>query len=161
MTIEVIDSFSGPYTWLSNFAMIPFVADSVTWPSVEHAYQAGKTLRFDLQHAIRLAKTPRDAKRLGRKVALRDDWEDVKDGYMAALLRTKFAAPLLGAKLVATGRALLIEGNSWHDNYWGDCVCPKCCTKAGLNKLGGLLMVVREELRSADWVAAEALGVDT
>jgi len=85
------------------------------------------------------------AKRLGRTVKLRPDWEYVKDEIMCKLLRRKFARPELGDLLLSTWGKQLIEGNYWHDNYWGVCHCDKCLGK-GKNKLGNLLMKIREEL---------------
>jgi predicted NAD-dependent protein-ADP-ribosyltransferase YbiA (DUF1768 family) len=68
---------------------------------------------------------------------------------MLHLLRAKFISiPEHAEKLLATGNATLIEGNHWHDQYWGDCTCAKHRDVPGMNILGKLLMQVREELRS-------------
>jgi predicted NAD-dependent protein-ADP-ribosyltransferase YbiA (DUF1768 family) len=84
---------------------------------------------------------------MGRKVQLRPDWEKVKEYYMELGLRLKFENPSLRQKLLETGSDELIEGNSWHDNEWGSCYCARCQNIAGKNKLGKLLMKLREELR--------------
>jgi Lar family restriction alleviation protein len=77
---------------------------------------------------------------------LRDDWEYIKDEVMEKLLKEKFSTPCLKQKLIETKGNKLVEGNVWHDNYWGDCKCHKCKNKKGLNKLGKILMKIRHEL---------------
>ena len=47
----------------------------------------------------------------------------------------------LKKRLLETGDEELIEGNTWNDTYWG------VCKGVGLNKLGEILMRVREELK--------------
>lgn len=37
----------------------------------------------------------------------------------------------------------IVEGNYWHDNYWGNCTCDKCKNIEGQNKLGKILMKIR------------------
>jgi ribA/ribD-fused uncharacterized protein len=143
----MIDSFDGEYRFLSNFWPATVVLDGLMYPTVEHAYQAAKTDVFACRLVIQAADTPGQAKRLGRRMPLRPDWERVKQDVMASLLRQKFAPGTgLADQLLATGYEGLIEGNSWHDNYWGVCYCPKCCNR-GQNRLGKLLMNIRKELR--------------
>lgn len=89
------------------------------------------------------AKTPGMVKRAGRAIDLRPDWEKIKVDVMYDALQLKFQDPELRAKLIATKPARLIEGNTWHDNYWGDCHCEQCKNKIGQNKLGILLQKVR------------------
>lgn len=85
--------------------------------------------------------SPRDAKKLGRKVMLRDDWEEVKDDLMYKIVLAKFLQnPSLAEALEQTGNAKLIEDNHWGDTYWG------VCDGVGENKLGEILMRVRDEL---------------
>ena len=97
---------------------------------------------------IAQAPTPGKAKYLGRTVKMRPDWEQVKEDIMLTGLREKFKNPELREKLLDTGYSILIEGNYWHDNEWGDCYCENCQSKFGKNKLGRLLMLVREEIRN-------------
>lgn len=87
------------------------------------------------------------AKRLGRTITLRSDWETVKLEVMEQLVRQKFQYQLLKEKLLETEDAILIEGNYWHDNFWGSCTCAKCGNR-GQNNLGKILMKIREELKS-------------
>lgn len=153
-----IDEFSGQYDWLSNFYPSPIVVETwiypnvknISWPTVEHYYQAMKTPYPAEQDMIRNAATPGRAKRLGRQVNLRADWDDIRVTVMVKALCTKFTQHQhLGLKLLQTGDAFLVEGNSWHDNYWGACTCPKCVDKPKKNMLGGLLMWLRESLKTA------------
>ena len=129
-----IDSFSGEHRFLSNFYPARVRLDGVEYPSTEHAFQAAKTLG---DRSVFLLGSPGDAKRAGRRVALRADWEAVKLDVMADLLRQKFAADPLRSKLLATGTAELIEGNTWGDRFWG------VCGGVGENHLGKLLMATR------------------
>ena len=137
--MKVIDEFTGRHFFLSNF----FERGVDGYP-VENWYQSFKTLDEVTRMKIRVAGSPGLAKRLGRKVSLRRDWEEIKDPIMFGLLLLKFEDGDLRAKLLATGSAILVEGNDWHDNYWGDCRCgSELCREEGENMLGQLLMKVR------------------
>ena len=70
----------------------------------------------------------------------------MKQDILRDLLRVKFADPDLRTQLLATGDEELVEGNRWHDRYWGRCYCDKC-GGTGQNALGTLLMQIRDELR--------------
>ena len=147
---RVITEFKGTYRFLSNFSESVFVWRGVTWHTVEHAYQAAKTRDLEWIAAIRKARTPAQAKQLGnrRDLPMIPNWDVERDAVMLELLQAKFAAPTLRSRLVLTHPAVLIEGNTWHDNYWGDCHCrsrPECGVP-GTNRLGELLMSVRLQL---------------
>jgi len=132
---DKIDSFRGEHFFLSNFYIEP------DGTCVEMEFQASKcTNDTDIQFVMGSA-TPGEAKKRGRQVELRLDWEKIKVGQMLSLLRHKFSNPILGAMLLATGDTLLVEGNGWGDTFWG------VCNGKGKNMLGVLLMVVRSELR--------------
>lgn len=152
--LESINSFSGAYAFLSNFEPSPIYYDGFSYPTVEHAFQAAKTLDMTERKTNFMEKqTPRQAKRNGQKVNLRPDWEDVKVPIMYELLLLKFTThPELASKLLATYPAILIEGNHWHDTFWG------ICDGVGLNMLGKLLMKVRDTLRE---LACKKDGNDT
>ena len=146
----MITEFDGKYAFLSNFFYAPFVYDGIIYPTNEHFFQAMKTLDQEKRKQIAEAKTPGAAKRMGRQVQLREDWEQVKYTAMRVGVERKFDAHHgLAKKLIATGDAILIEGNSWHDNTWGSCFCPKCAAIAGKNWLGEILMERRKELKEA------------
>ncbi len=140
--MDKIDNFSGEYRFLSNFWKVPVQYDGQWYPSTEHAYQAAKTSDLSLRAAIRRAPHPADAKKLGRRVTLRGDWEDIKIQVMDDLLKQKFSyGSDLARQLVATGTAELIEGNHWNDTFWG------VCRGVGKNNLGKILMRIRANLK--------------
>ena len=143
----MIVEFENEYAFLSNFYPSPFIHDGIEYPTVEHFFQAAKTLDIQKRKAIAAAKTPGLAKRMGRSVQLRSDWEKVKVCYMELGLRLKFANKDLAEKLLATGDEELIEGNWWCDQTWGSCNCPKHIRTPGRNLLGMLLMELRKELQ--------------
>lgn len=145
----VISSFSGPYSWLSNFHIYPIVVDGQEWKTVEHYFQAAKTLDIHRREEIRNLATPREAKALGRASEKRPDWDLARIPFMWAALESKFGEKSpLRRKLVDTGDTKLIEGNTWHDNDWGICSCPKCQREVrdARNLLGRLLMTLRDEI---------------
>lgn len=148
---KVIDSFLKEYFFLSNFYQHDLIPD-MTWPdikypTVEHAFQAAKSLNRSERMRISELATPADAKRAGRVIKLRPDWEEIKIDIMTRYLREKFSIPKLRERLLATGDAVLVEGNNWHDNFWGDCHCPSCKNKIGYNHLGQTLIKIREEIK--------------
>ncbi len=139
-----IDEFRGKYYFLSNFYACYVLYEGETWKTTEHAFQAMKTIDLKEREEIRKAPSPGVAKRLGRKVKMREDWEKIKDDVMYQIVLQKFKQNKdLRNALVQTGDALLIEGNSWGDFYWG------MCRGEGQNKLGHILMQVRKEMRDA------------
>ena len=143
----MIVEFDGEYEFLSNFYHSPFIHDGIAYPTNEHFFQAMKTIDITERKAIAAAETPGLAKRMGRTVKLRSDWEKIKVDIMLLGLRLKFKDPDLAAKLIATGDEELVEGNWWHDNTWGNCHCPKCSRVGGRNLLGMLLIELRKELQ--------------
>ena len=145
----MIDSFNGEHRFLSNFYLCEVEYQGVKYPSAEHAFQAAKCWDV-LKRDQFLVGSPGQAKRLGRRVRLRSDWEQVKYRIMAEVVLAKFMQnPELKEKLFATEGEELIEGNTWNDTYWG--VCRGRCE----NKLGGILMRIRDWLLFGiheDWV---------
>lgn len=148
---DFIDSFSGDYDWLSNFYPVVVYLDEINFPTVEHAFVAAKSK--DGMHRYRVsqltAKQAGKAKRMGRKCILREDWELIKIPTMKRLLMQKFSYADFREKLLATGDATLVEGNYWHDNFWGSCHCGKRheCGYHGKNMLGKLIMEVRSIIK--------------
>src|SRR4051794_39898490 len=86
----MITSFEGEFRFLSNFWPCSIFSDGINFPSVEHAFQACKTNKWEEIAAIWSAETPGQAKRLGKKVTLRPDWNEVKLQIMEDLVRQKF-----------------------------------------------------------------------
>lgn len=146
---KMINRFQDGYRFLSNFYPSELYIDGELSPTVEHYYQASKSLIPHERKAILQAPTPGAAKRLGNKVKLRADWDEIKEDFMLKLLRKKFNLPHLKNLLIATKEEELIEGNYWHDTFWGVCYCPRC-KGIGQNKLGQMLMQVRLEVREND-----------
>lgn len=147
-----IDRFKDGYDFLSNFHLHQMWYKNILWESSEHAYQAEKSTDDDEREDIRCAPTPGQAKRLGMAVqSLRPDWDTVKTQIMEDIVKAKFGEPSLRLMLLDTKDYTLIEGNTWHDNFWGNCVCgkKKKCEAEGENNLGKILMKVRNEIRSA------------
>ena len=143
----IINRFDGAYDFLSNFAYSPITFKGKTWSTVEHIFQASKTLDENMREQIRLSPTPEKARRMGKRVLLRPDWERIKKEVMLKSIRLKFGQNSeLKEKLLNTKDAVLVEGNTWHDNIWGDCRCSKCLNIKGNNLLGQILMQVRKEL---------------
>lgn len=140
-----VSEFQGEYRFLSNFWRVSIDYEGITYPSTEHAYQAAKTLDRVSKFKVRNQKTPGEAKRLGKVVAIRPDWEEVKLDVMLELLRLKFSDESLRQRLLTTGDAELVEGNLWYDTFWG--VCPPDSDN-GENNLGKLLMKVRDEINA-------------
>ena len=149
--MNVIDHFDGEYAFLSNFYGSPiyFATTGKIAPTVEHYFQAAKCCYCEDMDKILSAPTPGKAKRLGRSIPLRADWENIKLAVMERALNLKFASAKSREKLLTTGDAYLKEGNTWHDNFWGDCSCDRCKNILGQNHLGRLLMKIRAELAEA------------
>ena len=140
---KIIDSFTlaSGYAFLSNFHPSTIWVGGKAYPTVEHAYQAHKTLNEDSREMIRNVKDPSIAKKLGRGVEIRPDWDSVKEGLMRDFIRKKFESPFLADQLLKTGDCELVFGNTWNDRVWG------VCRGTGANLLGKILMEVREDLR--------------
>lgn len=136
-----VSEFRGPYRFLSNFWFCDVRLGGELYPTVEHAFQAAKATDPITRTVIRMACSPSGAKKLGKKVTLRPDWEAEKLYIMEDLLWQKFQDPALGRMLLDTGDAMLVEGNHWGDTYWG------VCDGVGENWLGQLLMAVRTRLQ--------------
>ena len=134
--------FSGQHRFLSNFWQVDIPHEGVIYPSVEHAYQASKSVNRIDRMRIRQAPTSGEAKWLGKQVTLRNNWNDIKFTIMHRLVKQKFSDPgELQDMLLATGDRKLIEGNWWGDVVWG------VYKGEGENHLGYILMGVRHELR--------------
>lgn len=142
---EAVRMFRGNYDYLSNMYSVPVEWDGRIYRSSEAAFQSAKSLdpavRDEFSEMTGVA-----AKRAGKKVKLRGDWESVKDGIMEEVVRAKFSQnPELLVRLIETGNMELVEGNRWHDTYWG----VDLTTGRGENHLGEILMKIRAELGGA------------
>lgn len=136
------------YGCFSNFAYAPMEYKGLHFDSSEAAWQAQKCINpEDIRQFCNLSASA--AKRLGRSVTLRKDWEDVKYDIMVDVLKEKFTQnPNMLRVLLSTQDKPLVEDTTgWHDNVWGDCSCPRCATIIGQNLLGIALMQVRTLLK--------------
>jgi ribA/ribD-fused uncharacterized protein len=144
-----ITSFDEEFRFLSNFYPAEVEFDLVKYPTVENAYQAAKCLNKEERQKF-VGITPGQAKRLGRQVEIKPDWDKVKLSIMELLLLRKFEIPELRDKLAATGDEQLIEGNDWGDTFWG------VCDGVGENHLGQILMTIRVVAKYQSQWAKEA-----
>jgi len=141
INMNIISEFRGETRWLSNFQEAPILYMGKTYKTVEHMYQAYKSPVPEERLAIMTAETPGRAKRMGALCKLRPDWEEIKFGIMFHAVLCKFLQHKdLAERLLATGDAILEEGNDWGDTYWG------ICNGEGFNHLGKILMRVRDIL---------------
>ncbi len=136
-----IDEFNGIYRYLSNFYPSIIKYEGFSFPTAEHLYQAAKCMNpVDVQSFIE-CKTPGEAKRLGSKVIIKENWNDIRLGIMTEIIKMKFDQNTsLQMSLLTTGNIELIEGNTWGDKYWG------VCNGVGENHLGKILMAYRDSL---------------
>lgn len=140
----MITEFKNEYRFLSNFFPCRIDWEGIAYLSVEHAYQASKTLDCKERLNVANLSTPGKAKRVGQKLEIRPDWEEVKIPVMESLVRQKFTRhSMLKHLLLATGNQKIQEGNTWNDTFWG----VSLSTGEGRNELGKILMRVRRELR--------------
>lgn len=137
-----IDRFREEHDFLSNFYPARVEYQGLIYQNAEAAFQAQKC-RTDEEKSEFCGLPPNMAKKLGRQVELRDDWEELKVGFMEEIVRAKFFQnPDLGKRLLATGETPLAEGNTWGDTCWG----VDSRTGQGENHLGRILMKIRAEL---------------
>lgn len=137
----MITSFRNKYFFLSNFYEAPIIFDNVRYRNNEAAFQAQKCI--DPEDRKKFSELdPTTAKKMGRKIKLRSDWEDVKVGLMRKIVFAKFTQhPNLTVELLNTKDEELVEGNNWGDKVWGQ------VNGEGQNLLGKILMEVRDEIR--------------
>ena len=143
--MKTINEFQGEYRFLSNFWPCYLVYQNTVYPTAEHAYQAAKVESPEVKKIIKSCQTPADAKDYleTHEIKPAPEWTiEKKLAVMEEILMIKFGGkePFLTRALLATGDAILMEGNTWGDTFWG------VCNNAGENNLGKLLMKVREEL---------------
>lgn len=138
---KVIDVFRDKNFFLSNFYTAPVYYQGLWFENSEAAFQSAKCPERMEEFC---GLNPSEAKKLGRKMHLRDDWEEVKEDVMYDVCKAKFTQnPDLALRLIHTGDAELIEGNTWGDKVWG------VCDGVGQNLLGKILMRIRDEVTEA------------
>ena len=134
----MVSMFRGEFSFLSNFYEVEIKYGSLKFKSLESCFQALKSKDYNVRKMFENLSGS-ESKSLGRKIKLREDWNDIKDDVMEYLVRIKFRNDYLRRKLLATGEQLLVEGNYWNDVYWG----VDLKSGIGENKLGKILMKVR------------------
>lgn len=138
----MIKEFRGEYYFLSNFYKAPITWDGITYQNNEAAFQSAKVLDKEVRELF-APLDPSTAKRKGRRVRLRPDWEQVKYNIMQEICYAKFTQNEdLKQKLLDTGDKYLEEGNTWDDKIWGT------VDGQGQNMLGKILIGVRAKLRT-------------
>lgn len=150
----MIDSFRGKYSFLSNMYPCTVAYHDLAYPSAENAYVAAKCRLRDDRINVQTMR-PSEAKQFGKTVLRSQGFSRIlameevlhnKFGVGLSLAEMSMAHANLQVKLLETGREILIEGNTWHDNFWGNCKCSRCVCTPGANVLGSLLMMVREKV---------------
>ena len=136
-----ITKFKGSYSFLSNFETCFVTYEGMKFRTVEHAFQAAKTLDMKERIVFQLIDFPAEAKQIGKQVKLRPDWEQVKLGIMEDLVRQKFNQPKFKKLLLSTNNNTIVEGNTHGDTFWG------VCKNVGYNKLGKIIMKIRDEIK--------------
>jgi ribA/ribD-fused uncharacterized protein len=140
--MKEIDSFKSDYFFLSNFYECIITYKGLTYFSSEAAYQAAKCY-YAKDRSKFTELSAANAKKLGKEITIVSNWDIIKYYVMYEILLEKFKNYELKEKLLKTNTLELIEGNTWHDNDWGDCYCSKCQGIIGNNHLGKLLMYIR------------------
>ena len=145
----------------SNFYDTVFKIEDVEYKSAEHAFQAYKAKTFgdekNFQKIVK-SKSAQSAKSFGNKIEKFDEdvWDGKKDEIMRTILRAKFSQnPESRKKLLESGDSILANADP-RDQYWGigtsaTTTIAKSPSKwKGRNKLGKMLMELRNELRAED-----------
>lgn len=130
--------FRDDFYFLSNMYPCPVVVDGIEYSCSETAFQAQKTFNAS-ERKMLINLDGFAAKKAGKHVTLRPDWESVKILIMEAVVRAKFEQhPELMIKLHDVA-GTICEDNSWGDTFWG------VCNGNGENHLGKILMKIRDE----------------
>lgn len=152
----MIDRFENEFAFISNFYELPnpIAVGDIIFDTNEHFFQAHKTLNLIDRVWIAYQTTPGAAKKAGskkgigtRKIQLREDWLTARFDVMLVGLVLKYMNNYgLAGRLMQTHPRTLVEGNWWHDNFWGNCTCENCVNIEGQNHLGLQSMQVRKML---------------
>ena len=137
----MIDSFMGEYRWLSNFHEAPLWHSGHLYQNSESAYQAAKLLPRDEEYRLKYESMDgKGAKKLSKELKhlTRPDWKEISLIVMSEVVHAKFTQNKdIRIQLVNTFPHDLVEGNTWHDYFYG------VCNGQGTNWLGRILMAER------------------
>lgn len=140
--MERITLFRSKYGFLSNFYSCEIEYEGIKYPTTEHAYQAAKFDDPEIKMQIASLPSPLAAKQAGKLSIVSDDWRAKSLQVMYDVCKLKFEQPKFRDRLLATGDAELVEGNTWGDDFWG------MCNGQGSNYLGRILMKIRSEIKT-------------
>ena len=146
----IIRKFDDEYKFLSNYFPVFIEYKGLKFPSSEHAFQAEKAVSEQQRRMIQQSPTAGKAKILGKIITIKPEWESIKVKVMKEVQEAKYSNLYLKRKLIKTKQAILIEGNIWHDNFWGDCECIRCQHIIGQNNLGKILMELRKQYQKEE-----------
>src|SRR3989338_8696227 len=132
-----------PYGCFSNFSPHTVEFKGIVYKTSEHAFQAHKTLDPVGIECITNAPTPTLAKKLARRVLLRENWEQIKDDVMYHIVKAKFTQHADIRKILLDTLDSELREHTSRDHYWAD-----GGDGTGRNQLGITLMRVRNELRA-------------
>jgi len=140
---RVITQLRGVWSGLSNMAELgPVTFQDLEYRSVEAVYQSLKTQDMEKRKSFCEMSGP-EAKKIGRGLRLRPDWDSIKVRAMAAIIAAAYKPGTNRADLLLfTEDASIVEGNTWGDTFWG------VCNGRGRNILGRILEAQRSRLRS-------------
>lgn len=138
----MINEFKGQYRFLSNFWYVDILYNGTIFPTTEHFFQAMKTTDKSIRLSISKLPYPAQTKKMGRTIDLRPDWDKIKLDVMRYAIHAKFEDQTLRLQLAQTCPHELVEGNYWHDTYWGIALN----TGQGQNHLGKILMAERDSI---------------
>lgn len=123
----------------------PLEHEGLIYYTPEHFYQAMKSTSEMTRELISKQQNGIKAKKVGRIITLRKDWEDIKIKVMFFAQRHRFSDGTAWRTRLQRTDGEIVETNNWHDNYWGNCICNKCKEIEGKNMLGKILMEIRDE----------------
>ena len=137
--------FRNEYWFLSNMYPCEIRVNGLVFTCAEACFQSFKTTDVNERKKFQ-GIDGFEAKKLGRSVSLRSDWNDIRIEVMSRVIHAKFKQnPDLTKKLQDTGDLLIIEDNTWKDTFWGR------CNSKGYNLLGQILMNERDRIDSLDF----------
>lgn len=138
---DIIDSFKGEYDFLSNRYACQFVWQGLRFGNAEAAFQSSKCVDERKRKEFCCCSADKAALK-GREIVPPVDWVNDCLGIMESVLTAKFEQnPSLMKKLVDTGNAILINGNSKKETFWG----IDLYSWQGDNNLGKILMKIRDK----------------
>ena len=141
---EAIRGFFDQFRFLSNFHVSPCHYNDHCYMSTEHAYMAQKATNREDMVYIATSPNPIEARRRGKTIKLREDWDDIRLDVMYKANLSKYKDPIMRRRLQQTGNRYLEETNWWNDKFWG------VCNGQGQNNLGKIIMRVRYEMGLSD-----------